>query len=115
MPNSIHKYRVLKTLCKNLNLTNSGYKIIIFAQKRVTAYAHIKISKYIRNKTMKTFKEIAQTLEEKYRVSGIDNASFVVHSLTSSEVLAISVTLNACGYNNQPVLIALGEYRLELL
>ena len=51
MPNSIHKYRVLKTLCKNLNLTNSGYKIIIFAQKRVTAYAHIKISKYIRIKT----------------------------------------------------------------
>ena len=63
----------------------------------------------------KTFREIAQTLEEKYRVSGIDNASFTVHSLTTSEVLAIAATLSACGYNNQPVLIALGEYRLELL
>jgi len=64
---------------------------------------------------MKTFREIALTLEEKYRLSGIDNASFTVHSLTTSEVLAISVTLNACGCNNQPVLIALGEYRVELL
>jgi len=63
----------------------------------------------------KTFIEIAQTLEEKYHLSGIDNASFIIHSLTSSEVLAISVTLQACGYNNQPVLIALGEYRVELL
>jgi len=64
---------------------------------------------------MKTFKEIAQVLERKYRLSGIDNASFTVHSLTTSEVLAITTTLNACGYNNQPVLIALGEYRVELL
>ena len=70
---------------------------------------------YIRNKKMKNFREIAQALEEKYRLSDVDSASFVVHSLTSSEVLAISVTLQACGYNNQPVLIALGEYRVELL
>jgi len=64
---------------------------------------------------MKTFKEIAQKLEEKYRLSGIDNASFTVHSLTTSEVLVITATLNACGYSNKLVLISLCAYRLELL